>query len=55
VWAWWNNAAGHWEIDFERVDSAPTVDEVREQIAAHPHLLVGPPSAGPVSSLKLAP
>ncbi|MFI7074268.1 3'-5' exonuclease [Micromonospora sediminicola] len=38
VWAWWHRGAGRWEIDFERVDGAPTVKEVTKAIAAHPHL-----------------
>ncbi|WP_053065445.1 3'-5' exonuclease [Micromonospora sp. RV43] len=38
VWAWWHRGAGRWEIDWERVDGAPTPDEVRKTIAAHPHL-----------------
>lgn len=38
VWAWWNNAAGQWEIDYERVDGAPTVKQVRAELAAHTYL-----------------
>jgi DNA polymerase III epsilon subunit-like protein len=38
VWAWWHAGAGHWEIDFERVDGGPTVKQVREALAAHPYL-----------------
>jgi Exonuclease len=38
VWAWWNNNAGIWEVDFERLHSGPTVTDFRAAIAQHPHL-----------------
>jgi hypothetical protein len=38
VWAWFHPGAGRWEVDWERVDCAPTEQEVRQQIAAHPYL-----------------
>ncbi len=38
VWAWWNNNAGSWEVDFERVDGGPTVKEFKAAILAHPYL-----------------
>ncbi|MBQ0905583.1 3'-5' exonuclease [Micromonospora sp. U21] len=38
VWAWWHRGAGRWEIDWERVDGAPTPAEVKQAIATHPYL-----------------
>ena len=38
VWAWWNNNAGIWEADFERLDGGPTVSEFKAAIAGHPRL-----------------
>ena len=38
VWAWWNNNAGIWEVDFERLDGGPTVEEFTAAIAQHPSL-----------------
>jgi hypothetical protein len=38
VWAWWNNNAGIWEVDFERLDGGPAVTEFEAAIAQHPHL-----------------
>lgn len=38
VWAWWNNNAGTWEVDFERLDEGPTVEQFRAAIADHPTL-----------------
>ncbi|MEV0733397.1 exonuclease domain-containing protein [Polymorphospora sp. NPDC050346] len=38
VWAWFHPGAGRWEVDWERVDGAPTEKEVRKAIAAHPYL-----------------
>ncbi|MFY1573298.1 exonuclease domain-containing protein [Verrucosispora sp. WMMD703] len=38
VWAWFHPGAGRWEVDWERVDGAPTEKEVREAIAAHSYL-----------------
>jgi len=38
AWAWWHPGAGRWEIDFERVDDAPSVAEVRAEVADHPLL-----------------
>jgi len=39
VWAWWHPGAGQWEVDFERLDDGPGVDDVKRAIAEHPHLL----------------
>ena len=38
VWAWWNNNAGIWEVDFERLDGGPTITEFTAAIAQHPSL-----------------
>jgi hypothetical protein len=38
VWAWWNNNAGIWEVDFERLDGGPTADEFKAAIAQHSSL-----------------
>src|SRR5262249_41372082 len=38
VWAWWHPGAGHWEVDWERTEDAPTVKQVRKLIAEHPVL-----------------
>jgi hypothetical protein len=35
VWAWWNNVAGVWEVDFERRDGGSSVKEFRAAIAEH--------------------
>jgi hypothetical protein len=40
VWAWWNNNAGIWEVDFERRDGGPDVAEFTAAIAGHQHLRV---------------
>jgi hypothetical protein len=38
VWAWWNNNAGVWEVEFERLDGGPTVKEFKAAIARHRYL-----------------
>jgi len=38
VWAWWNNNAGIWEVDFERLDGGPTAEEFMAAIAQHSSL-----------------
>jgi DNA polymerase III epsilon subunit-like protein len=38
VWAWWNNNAGIWEVDFERTDTGPTVEDFKVAIDDHPYL-----------------
>jgi hypothetical protein len=38
VWAWWNNNAGIWEVDFERRDGGPTAREFKAAIAEHRNL-----------------
>ncbi|MFI6134040.1 exonuclease domain-containing protein [Micromonospora sp. NPDC051141] len=38
VWAWFHPGAGRWEVDWERVDGAPSEKEIRQQIAMHPYL-----------------
>jgi hypothetical protein len=35
VWAWWNNATGEWEVDFERTGDGPSVAGFRSAIAEH--------------------
>ena len=35
VWAWWNNNAGIWEVNFERLDGGPTAEEFTAAIARH--------------------
>lgn len=34
----WNNNAGIWEVDCERVDDGLTVEQSKAAIAEHPHL-----------------
>ena len=38
VWAWWNNNAGIWEVNFQRLDGGPTVEEFKAAIAQHSSL-----------------
>jgi hypothetical protein len=38
VWVWWNNNAGIWEVDFERLDGGPAVKELTAAIAGHRYL-----------------
>lgn len=36
VWAWHSPYSGGWEVDWERLDSAPTKDQVKKELAADP-------------------
>ncbi|MFZ3476017.1 3'-5' exonuclease [Streptomyces sp. 2.9] len=36
VWAWHSPYSGGWELDWERVEGAPTKETVREELAADP-------------------
>src|SRR6266511_817424 len=35
TWAWWH-PAGWWEVDWERIETAPTVKQVKALLAEHP-------------------